>query len=73
MVNEDNNLFGEHPNWSVKVSERAPNPGKHQLTSDMTNPEVRDYFKKTLTTLFSSANIKYVKWDMNRNFSDTVE
>lgn len=70
MVNEDSELYKEHPNWSVKVPERAPSLGRHQLILDLTNPEVRQYLKETLTSLFSSANIKYVKWDMNRNFTD---
>ena len=70
MVNEDSELYKEHPNWSIKVPGRAPSQGRHQLLLDLTNPEVRLYLKETLTTLFNSANIKYVKWDMNRNFSD---
>jgi len=37
---------------------------------DLSNHEVRTYLKNTVHSLFSSANIKYVKWDMNRNFSD---
>ncbi len=70
MVNEDSNLYREHPNWSVKLPKTPPSLGRNQLILDLTNPEVRLYLKETLTNLFSSANIKYVKWDMNRNFSD---
>jgi len=70
MVNEDSDLFREHPNWSVKIPRRAPSLGRNQLILDLTNPDVRQYLKETLTSLFASANIKYVKWDMNRNFSD---
>ena len=70
MVNENSDLFREHPNWSVKIPGRAPSLGRNQLILDLTNPDVRLYLKETLTSLFASANIKYVKWDMNRNFSD---
>ena len=70
MVNEDSNLYREHPDWAVRIPNQEPSLGRNQLILDLSNPEVRKYIKTTLHELFSSANIKYVKWDMNRNFSD---
>jgi alpha-galactosidase len=70
MVNEDSDLYREHPDWAVKIPNRDPSLGRNQLVLDLSNPKVRDYLKETLINLFSSANITYVKWDMNRNFSD---
>ena len=37
---------------------------------DLTNSEVVDYMIKEISNILSSANISYVKWDMNRIFSD---
>lgn len=37
---------------------------------DLTNNEVVDYMVKEISNILSSANISYVKWDMNRIFSD---
>jgi alpha-galactosidase len=70
MVNEDSDLFREHPDWAVSVPNLEKSLGRNQLLLDLTNQEVRTYLKNVLSDLFGSANIKYVKWDMNRNFSD---
>jgi alpha-galactosidase len=70
MVNEDSDLYREHPEWVVKIPNQEPSLGRNQLVLDLTNKYVLDYLKKTLFDLFDSANISYVKWDMNRNFSD---
>lgn len=37
---------------------------------DLANPEVVDYMIASMSNLFASANIAYVKWDMNRIVSD---
>ena len=70
MINEDSDLYKEHPDWAIKLPNSKPSLGRNQLILDLSNPEVVTYLKETLTNLFSSANIEYVKWDMNRNFSD---
>lgn len=70
MISIDSDLYRAHPDWAVCVPDTNPALGRNQLILDMTNIEVIDYLKTTLHELFSSANIKYVKWDMNRNFSD---
>jgi len=70
MVNEDSDLFKEHPDWALYVPNMEKSLGRNQLVLDLTNPAVREYLKEAMSKLFSSANISYVKWDMNRNFSD---
>lgn len=70
MVNEDSDLYREHPEWAVKIPNQEPSLGRNQLVLDLTNDAVKEYLKNTMHQLFSSANITYVKWDMNRNFSD---
>ena len=70
MVNEDSELYRKHPEWAMKLPDREPSYGRNQLVLDLTNPEVTEYIYSSLSNLFSSANIAYCKWDMNRNFSD---
>ncbi len=70
MVNPDSDLFRLHPEWAIKHPLRTPGLGRNQLILDLANPEVVDYLYDVLDNLFSSANISYCKWDMNRNFSD---
>jgi alpha-galactosidase len=70
MISEDSDLYRAHPSWAVKVPNRTPSIGRNQMVLDLTNKEVQDYVIDQLTTVFSSCNLKYVKWDFNRPLSD---
>lgn len=70
MISIDSKLYEKHPDWAVKLKDREPSLGRNQLLLDLCNPEVVDYLDKRFTEIFSDINISYVKWDMNRNFSD---
>ena len=70
MVNVDSDLYRNHPNWTIEIPGCNQSEGRHQRILDLCNPEVVGYLTDVMSELFSSANIKYVKWDMNRTFSD---
>lgn len=70
MVNVDSDLYRAHPDYAVQVTGRAHSEGRNQRILDFTRKDVRDEIIAQLTEVFSSADIQYVKWDMNRNFSD---
>lgn len=70
MVSEDSELYRAHPDWAVKMPDRKPMRGRYQLVLDMTNPEVRDYLYRAIANILNSAEISYIKWDMNRSISD---
>ncbi len=70
MVNVDSNLYREHPDWVMEIPGKPHSEGRNQRILDLANPEVCDYIIETMTKVFGSANIAYVKWDMNRIFSD---
>lgn len=70
MVSINSDLYRAHPEWAIQLKDRTPSLGRNQLVLDMTNPEVVDYLFESLVSVFDSADITYVKWDMNRNFSD---
>lgn len=65
-VNEDSDLFRAHPDWAL-TDEFAPVYGRNQLLLDLTKPEVRDYIVEHVSGILDSADISYVKWDMNRH------
>lgn len=71
MISEDSDLYRAHPDWAVKAPKGEHSLGRFQMILDLTRKEVRDNVVEQMTEVFSSANITYVKWDMNRNFSDT--
>ncbi len=70
MVNVDSNLYRQHPEWTMEIPGKSHSEGRNQRILDLCNPEVCDYLIATMSDLFESANISYVKWDMNRIFSD---
>ena len=43
---------------------------RNQRILDLANPEVVAYMTEKMAEVFSSGNVAYVKWDMNRIFSD---
>ncbi len=70
MVNEDSDLYRAHPDWAVRVPGHAHTKGRFQMILDLSRTEVQDYIIDSMKKVFSSGNISYVKWDMNRIFSD---
>ena len=70
MISIDSDLYRKHPQWMVRTPLRDPSPARFQYLLDLSDPEVCDYIYNSMKNLFSSASISYVKWDMNRNFSD---
>ena len=70
MVNTDSRLYREHPEWAVDIPGQPHSEGRNQKLLDLCNPKVREYIIESMTRVFSTADIAYVKWDMNRIFSD---
>ncbi len=70
MVNENSALYREHPDWILHVPGRAPARGRGQFVLDFSRKDVRDHIYGQLKTIFSSAPVTYVKWDMNRSLTD---
>ena len=70
MVNVDSDLYRMHPDWVIRHPERNPSFGRNQLILDLSKKEVRDFVYKSVADIIESADISYIKWDMNRNFSD---
>lgn len=70
MVNVDSDLCRAHPEWVLEVPGKAHSEGRNQRILDLSNLDVQQYVIDEMSRVFSSANISYVKWDMNRVFSD---
>lgn len=70
MVSEDSELYKAHPEWAIQIPNRKPTRGRYQLVLDMTRQDVRDYLFRVISDVLSSADISYVKWDMNRSICD---
>ena len=72
MVSEDSRLFAEHPDWALRIPGRPATRGRSQLVLDFSRTEVWQYVYAQIKKVLSSANITYVKWDMNRSLTDVL-
>lgn len=70
MVNEDSELFRAHPDWRFQLPDRKPGALRQQYVLDLTREEVWEGVYSQIHDTLASANIAYVKWDMNRYLSD---
>lgn len=70
MISQDSDLYRAHPDWALEIPGREPTLGRNQLALDLSNRDVLEYLKGCLDALLSSANIEYVKWDINRSLDN---
>lgn len=70
MISRKSELYKAHPDWCIHIAGRERLESRQQLILDLSRDEVCDYVIKAVSDVLSSANIEYVKWDMNRNMSE---
>lgn len=70
MISPDSNLYREHLDWAIAIPGRTASLSRNQYVLDLTRKEVRDYVFDMVAAVLHSANIEYVKWDMNRQICD---
>ena len=70
MVSPDSDLYRAHPDWAIRIPGREPIQLRNQYVLDLSRKEVRDTVYDMVAAVLRSANIEYVKWDMNRTLTD---
>ena len=70
MVNPDSDLYRAHPDWAIHFPTRKRTEMRNQLILNLAKLEVQDYLITVLDQLLSSHNIRFIKWDMNRNATE---
>lgn len=70
MVSPDSDLYREHPDWCIHVPGRMRTECRNQLVLDLSRQEVRDHIVSTISHVLDTADITYVKWDMNRHMTE---
>lgn len=66
MVSPDSDLYKAHPDWVIQTASRRPLLCRDQFLLDLGHPEVEKYVWSQISGTLKSANISYLKWDMNR-------
>ena len=72
MVSPVSEYYKKHPDHVLKNPERKPVLGRNQLVLDFSRKEVRDEVYGMMKKILESANIEYVKWDMNRALANVA-
>lgn len=70
MISPDSDLYRAHPDWALQIPGRTASLCRSQYVLDLSRKEVRGYVYESVRAVLKSANITYVKWDMNRQLSD---
>lgn len=70
MISPDSELYKMHPDWAIQIAGREASLCRCQYVLDLSRREVLDYVYESVAKVLRSANIEYVKWDMNRQLSD---
>ena len=70
MISERSTLYAGHPEWAVRIPGRTHALGRNQMILDLTRSDVQIWLIDEMTRVFSEGQVDYVKWDMNRIFSD---
>ncbi len=70
MISPDSDLYRAHPDWAIQVPGRTGALARNQYVLDISRQEVRDAIYDSVAGVLRSANIEYVKWDMNRALTD---
>ncbi|MDR0405511.1 MAG: alpha-galactosidase [Clostridiales bacterium] len=73
MVSPDSLLYRAHPDWCVFAEGRKRTENRYQLVLDLSREEVCEYIIGAVSEVLRSANIEYVKWDCNRNLTETAD
>ena len=72
MVNEDSNLFREHPDWALGVAGRQQPLGRGQYALNLCREDVFEHLREVIVGLVMRYDIDYLKWDMNRDLCHVV-
>lgn len=70
MISPDSDLYRKHPDWAIAVKGREAALSREQYVLDLSRKEIVDYVYEKVASVLRSANIEYVKWDMNRQLTD---
>ena len=69
MISPESELYRKHPDWALQIPGRDITQSRAQYVLDFSREEVVDGIYEMIADVLRSADISYVKWDMNRQLS----
>lgn len=73
MVNKNSDLYRAHPDWMLSTPGRNASHGRNEYVLNFANSQVVDNIYEQMHAVLSSANIGYIKWDMNRYITEAFD
>ncbi|MBE5800865.1 MAG: alpha-galactosidase [Clostridiales bacterium] len=70
MISPKSKLYEAHPDWALHIDGRTPIEARNQLTLDLSREDVCEHVYHAVADILAANPIDYVKWDMNRHFSN---
>lgn len=70
MVNPDSGLYRAHPDWVLHHPHRQRTEHRNQLVLNLARPDVAEWLHTTVDELVTKNPIDFLKWDMNRPFTE---
>ena len=70
MTNKDSDLYRAHPDWLLAEQGKQICHSRNQYVLDFSKKEVREYIGDMLENLLAEVPVSYIKWDLNRTFSE---
>lgn len=70
MTNKDSELYRAHPDGLLAEQGKRICHSRTQYVLDFSKKEVREYIGDMLENLLAEVPVSYIKWDMNRTFSE---
>jgi alpha-galactosidase len=70
MVNPDSDLYRAHPDWVLHFPHRQRTEMRQQLVLNLARPDVVRWAHQWLDELVGDNDIDFLKWDMNRPFTE---
>ena len=70
MISPESELYKEHPDWAIAIKGRTATRSRNQYVLDLSRRDVLEHTYESVAKILRSANIEYVKWDMNRQLTD---
>ena len=69
MISPESELYQKHPDWAIQIPGRDITQSRAQYVLDLSREEVADAVYDMIANVLRSADISYVKWDMNRQIA----
>ena len=70
MVNENSDLYRNHPDWAFTIPNKKPIRSRNQLALDFSRKEVVNHICDSIFKVIDDAKISYIKMDINRSIND---